>query len=397
MTPYIVFYITSILFSFFFLKKKSGLVIFFTVFSFFMVGNFLIHTISIRSGKEGYSIFTKKILPDEQIYYLEAKELYTSLRENENVLSFSQKDKDILGKNYYSVLLFFVFWIFSSTEILLVRAVTSLFSAFLFVQVHRFIRESGHKKGLRPMVFLLLLYPTLLIRGLQIEQEMLVNFLVVLIINNAILKNKRPKPIHYLSLLLVKIIGFVSLVLARLSKILRVNFNFVLQFFLLPILIIYAIRFVSPDTFNYVVAVKSYVVMDGRTDFISVDYSNVLGITSTTLVSWYYYLFAPLDLTTVLNGSAPFKILLIEPLFLVSALLFLFLYRKHLKSVPNLKWIFYFIFYYSLIYILGESHITSLMRRRIVLYIFVFLLVCYVFNQIKVTSRKSKNFVVEQS
>lgn len=381
---YVFFFVLSVLLAFVLLKRKSSVYIFVIVFPVFFALNYAVHEYSISIGKEGYSVFTKGILNDEIIYYGEAKEMFESIKNGE-FLSLISKNS-IFFNHFYSVLLFLVFSVFNSSEIFLARAVSALFFALFFVQINRFIQIGTNKTNVYPLIFLLLLYPTLTIRGLQIEQEMFVNFIMLSIVNQIITSKTKLK--YVLTLFFFKILAFVPLVGAWINS--KLKIHFFLQLLLIPVLLISFLKILLPSAYNYVLSVKRYVVMDGRHSIFTVDYDGVIGIVKTTLSSTYYFLFAPLDITTILSGSMSFKILLIEPLILIVCLFYIYKNKEILKAINKLYMVLSFLFYYMLSYIMVESHITSLMRRRVIVYVVILLLALVIF-------RKKNKFVFGKS
>ena len=128
--------------------------------------------------------------------------------------------------------------------------------------------------------------------------------------------------------------------------------------------------------------VKSYSVLDGNLNIIPVDYDNVFGIIKTTFISSYYYLFAPLNLSTILTGSLKFKFLLVEPIIILLIIYYLFRNKSTLNKISGASRVLYFSFYFSLAYIIVESHVTSLMRRRVIIYV-ILVLFYFLINKIK--------------
>ena len=373
---YLFFFIVSLFLAIILLKRNSSLLVFIIIFPLFMILNLVVHNYSMSVGKEGYSVFTKNVLLDEIIYYGEAKDLFTA-RENGELLTLLSKNS-IFYNHFYGAILFIVFVVFNNSGILMARAVTALFFALFFVQINRFVQIGTNKTKVYPLIFLFLLYPTLTIRGLQIEQEMFVNFLMLSIINQIILS--KTKLSYLISLFLIKVLAFIPMILSFINN--KIRIRFYLQLLIVPVITITAIKFFSDDFYSYVVAVKSYVVMDGRLNVFPVNYDGILGIIMTILSSTYYFLFAPLDITTITNGSTTFRILLLEPLILILAIVYLIKNKQVLKAVNRLYIIFSFLFYYMLTYIMVESHVTSFMRRRVIVYV-IFLLLALVIFRIK--------------
>ncbi|MCQ0113126.1 hypothetical protein, partial [Zhouia amylolytica] len=267
---YYLFGIIVLISCLFLYKRKSLLSLFVIVFTVFLVLNAWVYNLSVEQGKQGYSIFTKDILDDEIIYYEAGLNKYLTYKNHSNDI-FASLDNinEIFFNHFYGNIIAVVFLLFNTDSILMARALTALFFALFMVECLRFVQILVGKNKLFLSIFLLFLYPTLIIRGLQIEQEMLINFVLIKFFNILIQPNHKKKGKSYIVILFFfKVIAFISLIFAGINK--KLKFSLWLQLILLPVISVLILKFFIPDLYNYIVSVKSYVVMDGNTDVFKV-------------------------------------------------------------------------------------------------------------------------------
>ncbi len=404
-----------------FFKKKLNLKIFLLIFTVFILLNFVVHHVSILQGREGYSIFTKGLLSDEAFYYATAIKIFDTLSAGDiaGFISFAFAEKNTIEFNCYSFLVALVFYAFNSPDIILIRGVNSLFFALFLVEAHRFIQLATKRDEFFVAYAILLIYPTLVIRGLQLEQEMFVNYFTICLFNRMISSPRKSIFFYYIFFYWVKIISLLVLISAYISAKLRVNDvlipvyvnkkfkinkllvhlrinrklkinTLIIQAILIPTIGLTSIQLLYPDFFYFVIKFKSYTVMDGKTNIFPVDYFSVVGIVQTICYTFYYYFFAPLSFQVITNGGMVFRALLFEPVVLILLISYIIKNKMYLHKLANLVPVVHFLFYYSLIYCIGEGHITSLMRRRIIVYVFFFLVTISIYL-IKKSSKYESN------
>jgi len=404
MLGYLFLFLLTIFIAVFVSNNKSSLKIFYISFTVMITFNFIVHLISINNGLGGYSIFTKGILDDEIIYRETSLNIYSKISEIGNLFiqdrffvstseEFNLKE---LAKSefYYSFLIALGYIISGSDSIVITRFFSAIFFSLFFVKANSFLCKALNHTKIYNEVFFLFFYPTLMIRGLQIEQEMLVNYIMLSVIVGSI-ESRKINIKELVILCFIKIISAISLASSLINQ--KVNkIRLLIQLIIIPYILIICIRNSAPEFFNYILAVKSYSVMDGKMDIINVDYSSIFGILETTLISSYYFIFAPLNLNIILNGSPHFRFLLLEPIFVTIIIYYLYKNFATLKKIRGLTRTIYFAFYYSLIYIFIESHITSFMRRRIIIYTLLMLLYFLVKN-IKKSKKLESNPIYKSS
>lgn len=346
------------------------------------------HYISLEKGKEGLSVLTKELLDDEITYAFipkkacDAEEFYSPKKFMEFSQFYQQKYSGYISiaasrLSYVSYLLFKFF----GTDYFILRTLICVFFSLMISSIKQtFLTLNVLPKKATLYALIVALIPNLLIRSIQIEKDVILLYLSFLILNR--LLQKRGLLFSKLGIFLGALFflrPYFALVFL-LSKIRLANKFFFQRhiihqlslLFLGVVLFITILKIVSPPTFNLLVAIKSYSVLNGFTNIIEVDYTNVFGIIKTYLESLYYFFFSPISIY-LLNGSMLWKLLALEPLFFFLMPTFIIVLRyKNLSHDFRLQFIIGLAILIAFIILGFESHFTSVMRKRI----FTYMLIC---------------------
>lgn len=399
--------------------KNPTLFYFSNLFIFWSVSYlFIVHFISLNMGREGFSIFVKNDLVDDRLYYETAKLMAKQL------LSFGQVLPEEIasfqtsmfgyssGKSlYFSALAMPIYLVLPNAGTLAFKAMNLVFFCVPLILLTRKLLEKKHNNSQSSFiswyVFLFVIficfYPTLFIRLVQIEKDTFLLFLFMfgflIIFDYA---NEEMENIQHLYVLLIVFallfyrpqfalaifLTYFYLLVLRVKTWKWFFFYLALLIALIPLPLI-LLKSYSFQMFNLLVAIKSYSVLAGATDVITVDYESVFGIYKTVFVSLYYYFFAPISIYAI-KGSMLWKLMMAEPLLYFIIPLFVCLILC--KQVKNGKKILIMAFMLSIILALlsvyYESHIGSYMRKRLPLYV-MWNFLCFYFVINKVQSEKS--------
>lgn len=368
-----------------FINKKK-LVVY--VFMSSTILNGLHYYISIEKGKEGLSILTKELLDDEITYALIPKkacdyqEFYSPKKFIEFSRFYQHKYSGYVSNaasrlSYVSYLLFKFF----GPDFFILKTLICVFFSLLISSIKKtflILNVSPQKATLYALIVALI--PNLLIRSIQIEKDVILLYLSFLILNR--LLQRRGLLFSRLGVFLGTLFflrPYFAMVFLT-SKIRLANKLFFQQriinqlslLFFGVVLFITILKIVSPQMFNLLVAIKSYSVLNGVTNIIEVDYTNVVGIIKTYLESLYYFFFSPISIY-LLNGSVLWKLLAFEPLvFFLIPITIITLRFKNLSHDYRLRFIVGLALLIAFIILGFESHFTSVMRKRI----FTYMLLC---------------------
>lgn len=362
---------------------------------------FIVHLISINMGRDGFSIFVKKDLVDDKLYFYTAKLMASQLLslghiEKEVIFAFqtSEFGYDSPKSLYFSALAVPLYLIFPEAGTLGFKSLNILFFCIAVLLLAReLLDESDNRRQTLAEVnvswyaFLFAIfisfYPTLLIRLVQIEKDVFlfslfsIGFICLLHKVNGrgtlfkgiclsliivILIFYRPQ------FSLVLLFSYIYLVLFKTKsfKVFFLQLAVVIVLIPIPLLLL---KSYFPDVFTILVAIKSYSVLAGATDVIAVDYESVLGIYKTIGTSLYFYLFAPISIYA-LKASALWKVMMLEPIlfFIIPFLVCLFSYKKVKNGSYLLMLGIVISIILALLSVYYESHVGSYMRKRLPLY-----------------------------
>lgn len=344
--------------------------------------------ISLEKGKEGLSVLTKELLDDEVIYAFipkkacDAEEFYSPKKFMEFSQFYQQKYSGYISiaASRLSYVSYLLFKFFGADYFILKTLICVFFSLMISSIKQTFLTLNVLPKKATLYALIVALIPNLLIRSIQIEKDVILLYLSFLILNR--LLQKRSLLFSKLGIFLGALFflrPYFALVFL-LSKIRLAN-KFFFQRHLIHqlsllffgvVLFITILKIVSPSMFNLLVAIKSYSVLNGFTNIIEVDYTNIFGIIKTYLESLYYFFFSPISIY-LLNGSMLWKLLALEPLFFFIMPTFIIVLRyKNLSHDFRLQFIVGLAILIAFIILGFESHFTSVMRKRI----FTYMLIC---------------------
>jgi len=379
---------------------------------------FIVHFISLNMGREGFSIFVKNDLVDDRLYYETAKLMAKQLISFGQILpeEIASFQTSMFGYSsskslYFSAIAMPMYLVLPNAGTLAFKAMNLVFFCVPMILLTRKLMLQKHHLGQSSLVswyvfifvVFICFYPTLFIRLVQIEKDTFLLFLFIfgfLILFNYV-NNELKSAQHLFILFIVFVLLFYRpqfalaifltycyLVVLRVKTWKWFFFYLAVLVALIPVPLILLKSF-SPQAFNLLVAIKSYSVLAGATDVITVDYESVIGIYKTVLVSLYYYFFAPISIYAI-KGSMLWKLMMAEPMlyFVIPLIVCLSL----CKQVKNGKRILIMAFMLSIILALlsvyYESHIGSYMRKRLPLYV-IWNFLCFYFLIKKAQGEKS--------
>lgn len=362
---------------------------------------FIVHLISVNMGREGFSIFVKKDLIDDKLYF------YTSKLMAKQLLSLGYIDKDLIfsfqtaefgydspKSLYFSVLAVPLYLLFPEAGTIAFKSLNILFFSFAVLLLAReLLDRSSHdvqRKGEVAVswyaflfVIFMCFYPTLFIRMVQIEKDVFLFSLFSLgficLFHKVIGRGTLFKSTCLLLIVvilifyrpqfsLVLLFTYLYLLLFKTNKFKIFFLQLVIVIAMIPVPLI-LLKSYLPEVFTLLVAIKSYSVLAGATDVITVDYDSILGIYKTIGASFYFYLFAPIS-TYAIKANALWKVMMLEPVFffIIPFLVCLFLHKKVEKGNSLLILGIVISVILALLSVYYESHVGSYMRKRLPLY-----------------------------
>lgn len=363
---------------------------------------FIVHLISVNMGRDGFSIFVKKDLIDDKLYFHTAKLMANQL------LSLGHIDKDIIfsfqtaefgydspKSLYFSALAVPLYLLLPEAGSLAFKSLNVLFFSFsvlflarelLNTQQNELNKKNEIKVSWYAFLFVVLVcfYPTLFIRMVQIEKDVFLFSLFslgfVCLFHLVIGKGNLYKSICLLVVVsillfyrpqfsLVLFITYFYLLFFQTKKIKIFFVQLVLMIAFIPVPLI-LLKNNFPEVFTLLVAIKSYSVLAGATDVIAVDYDSIIGIYKTIGVSFFYYFFAPIS-TYALKANFLWKVMMLEPVFffIIPFFVCVVLRRKVENGSALLVMGMVLSVILALLSVYYESHVGSYMRKRLPLYI----------------------------
>ncbi len=386
----------------------------------FVIGFFYIisvHIISLQMDRDGFSIFAKKELVDDKLYYLTTKELTSQLANDGMVDVDSIYDMQTSNFGYHSSKsLYFsaiavpFYFFFPDSGPLAFKLLNVFFFAMTVLCFIKFFKVSGlgvsenHPKGYSKvpaeLFFLLIvisIYPTYIIRMVQLEKDLLLGLLfislfLVMLANIEVGKRYKFKDYVFISFLLSMLflyrpqyglsffILFFYRVMFSTSSYKVFLSQLVLLFLLAPVPIL-IIGKLYPAIFEVLVAHKRYSVLAGVTGVIDADYSGYISTLKTLSISLYYFYLAPISKYAV-QSNMMWKLLMLEPLvFFVIPFVISCCFHKYTQ---NGRKVMFFAILLSLILgllsVYFESHVGSYIRKRMPLYLMWIFLSFYFLN-----------------
>ncbi len=362
---------------------------------------FIVHLISVNMGRDGFSIFVKKDLIDDKLYFHTAKLMASQL------LSLGYIDKDIIfsfqtaefgydspKSLYFSAIAVPLYLLFPEAGTIAFKSLNVLFFSFAVLLLARELLDKNqyeprqkNKVNVSWYAFLFIIficfYPTLFIRMVQIEKDVFL-FSLFSLGFICLFHKVVGKGTFFKSVCLLCVVAILIFYRPQFSLVLLFTYLYLVFFqtnkfkvFFIQLLIVIALIPVPlvllknnfPEIFTLLVAIKSYSVLAGATDVIAVDYDSILGIYKTIGTSFYYYLFAPIS-TYALKANVLWKVMMLEPVFffILPFLVCIFLRRKveHGSALLIMGMVISIIL--ALLSVYYESHVGSYMRKRLPLY-----------------------------
>jgi hypothetical protein len=158
-----------------------------------------------------------------------------------------------------------------------------------------------------------------------------------------------------------------------------------------PLFILF-LKYFVPPLFAFIDAAKNYSVFAGHIGFLHHNYNDYINILLTILISLYYFLFAPLS-SYIINANIFWKLLLIEPIFFLYFILYIFLFYKDLPK--NVKQIVFTILVssitYSCISVAFETQVSAYLRKRMIVYILIY--IAFILTRIYKNRRRTYEYI----
>lgn len=387
---------------FFCRKDKYAANLFMSLYSLFYILVIMIHQYSFEIGREGFTIFTRGKLVDDEVYHYGAIILLDGFHEGrfawQEVCSFMQALYGYEGSSFlaapFTSIIATIYLLFGK-ELLVAQTFVALISSLVVVAFYLLLRRIIQSRE-KAIVFTvpLIFYPMFLVRSLQLEKDNLINLLIlvsmlmVLRAGKNLVSAKRKvdfkrKIVFGLEWVCLFALRFYTAVLLTISRVLskrRFIYKVVcISVFPAVVIGMLVLPYISKELFDFVDTAKEYSVLAGQTGVIVHDYTSVIGIVRTYAISLLYFFFAPVP-TQVAHAGTLWLLVSLEPIIFFYPPLFVIILAKVVgKRIPNeykrfSRFLVLFALVYSFTAVTFDSQVQSYMRRRIPVYIILYII-----------------------